>query len=248
MTVAAGGKSILDRLFMSQQAVLRAALAGARSAIDHPTLKGDASELHWHDMLTTHLPRRYRVTKGVVVDSLGAKSDAIDLIIHDAHFCPLLLESAGTSFVPAESVYAVLEVKQAVGAKEIAYAGKKALSVRQLHRTSAAIIDRGEARAARSLPPILAGVLGLETEWADGLGIAFHHAMSELPEKETLDMGCFLNSGAFLREANGSPELKVSPEGIALVAFFLGLVARLQLLGTVPAIDWASYLAAVLEP
>lgn len=235
----------LKTLFLGHQDMLQADLNQARKSVGHPTLKGDASEGSWRSMLDRHLPRRYRVCRGVVVDSEGRQSEALDVIVHDAHFCPLLLNRDETCFIPAESVYAVFEAKQVLTKGDIEYAGKKVASVRDLHRTSAPIIDRGQTRPPREAPSILGGVLALEADWADGLGAAFRKAVGDLPTSHRLDLGCALTAGAFEMPA-ASNELKVYPSDTSLVAFFVRLVARLQLMGTIPAIDWGRYEAGLV--
>jgi hypothetical protein len=233
---------VLRRLFLGHQQQLRAALGADREAIDHPGLKGGASEEHWRTVLATYLPRRYRVTTGVVVDWSGGQSHQIDIIIHDAHFCPRFLDHGGTSFVPAESVYAVLEAKQTVNAGYLGAAAEKAESVRRLRRTSAPIVERGEKRSARDLPPILAGVVALASDWAGGLGRAFQDHLASHTGDRALDIGCALHAGAFeVPEGQGPDQVEVFAAETALVMFFLALVRRLQRLGTVPAIDWSMY-------
>jgi hypothetical protein len=244
MTDSTAKPEVLRSLFLGHQATLQAELIQARTAIEHPTMKGDASEDSWREMLAHHLPRRYRVCRGVVVDSRGEQSDAIDVIIHDAHFCPLFLDRAGSCFVPAESVYAIFETKQALTASEVQYAGEKAESVRRLYRTSAPIVDRGESRPPRPVPPILAGIVGLRAEWADGLGVAFKRSLSRLDADQCLDLGCALANGAFERD-DQSGEITLFPSETALVSFFLRLVDRLQQVGTVPAISWEAYSASL---
>ncbi len=232
----------LRELFRGHQATLEAALRRARSAIPHPTLKGDTSEGHWREMLEKHLPRRYRACKGLVVDSRNGVSDQMDIIIHDAHYCPLFLAEGGVHFVPAESVYAVFEVKQELNAGYVRSAAQKVASVRQLLRTSAPIPERGAVQPPRPLPPILGGVLALTTGWVSGLGDEFRAVLHELSAPETLDLGCVLEAGAFeTPEATGQRIVQVFPQDAALLAFFLRLIHRLQALGTVPAIDWAAY-------
>ena len=239
--------TVLHRLLLGHQSTLRAELERAREGIPHATLKGNASEEEWRRMLDRHLPRRYRVCTGQVVDSRGACSDQIDVIVHDAHYCPLFLEAGGSCFVPAESVYAVFEVKQALTADYVSAAGRKAASVRRLHRTSAPILERGVEQAARDIPPVLAGVMTLAATWADGLGEGFRAAVRKLNPKERLDIGCALTVGAFEVMPGDDPgHPVVYPADAALVTFFLRLVHRLQLLGTVPAIEWGAYVEATL--
>src|SRR6185312_16913070 len=96
----------LRELFLQLQKVMIAQLTATRATLPHPGNKGDATETHWTDMLTTHLPQRYNVRKARVIDHTGALSDAIDVVIFDAQYCPLILEDGDACYVPAESVYA----------------------------------------------------------------------------------------------------------------------------------------------
>lgn len=242
-------ESVLPRLFLEHQRVLRSALDLPRSAIDHSTSKGDVSEAQWRNMLSKYLPQRYRVCKGHVVDSKGGTSQQIDVIIHDAHYCPRFLDEEALCFVPAESVYAVFEVKQELSARYVTEAGGRVASVRSLFRTSAPIIDCGVVKPARPLTPILGGVLALASSWTDGLGESFKEALANLQLDEKLDMGCVIAAGAFeLSEADSGPELLIAPADAALVTFFLRLVHRLQAIGTIPAIQWPAYIQCALPP
>jgi hypothetical protein len=238
--------AVLQQLFRGHQEVLQAELTLARQAIGHPTLKGDASESSWGTMLSRHLPRRYRACRGVVVDSAGGVSDQIDIIVHDAQYCPLFNESANACFVPAESVYGVFEVKQEIPAAYVAEAGRKVASVRRLRRTSAPIVDRGLEREARVVSPILGGILALEATWTDGFGESFKTAMSQLDSERQLDIGCAVTAGYFELPTGAAPdELVTCGAELAVARFFLRLVHRLQRLGTVSAIDWTAYAAAL---
>ena len=237
-------RPVLVRLFLEHQRALTAALELARGAIDHPTSKGDASEAQWRKMLAKHLPQRYRVSKGQVVDSRGRISEQIDVIIHDAHYCPVFLLEAGTCLVPAESVYAVFEAKQQLTAAYVLAAARKAGSVRKLFRTSGVILDRGVEKPGRPLTEILAGVLALRSGWVDGLDSGFRTALAKLDREKRLDLGCVLGAGAFELSAKG--QLSIAGREGALVTFFLRLVHRLQALGTIPAIEWPPYILAAL--
>lgn len=237
---------VLPRLFKQHQSALLAALELAR-AVDHPTSKGDVSEAQWRSMLAKYLPQRYRVSKGQVVDSRGETSQQIDIIIHDAHYCPLFLEEGDITFVPAESVYAAFEVKQELTTASMEYAGGKAASVRRLFRTSAPILDRGEKRPPRPPTEILTGVLATATDWRDGLGESFRAAFEGLGVDEELNLGCVLGVGAFELQ-DPDDQLVVAGPDEALVTFFLRLVHRLQAIGTVVAIDWPSYIRAAVPP
>ena len=103
--------------------------------------KGDASEDVWLELLADHLPHRYRVAKGIIIDADGRESHYIDIIVYDRRYTPLVFNQNGTIYIPAESVYAVLEAKQDLTRANIIYAGKKAASVRRLRRTVGRIVD-----------------------------------------------------------------------------------------------------------
>jgi len=114
-------------------------------------------------VLGNYLPDRYRADKAFVLDSRGEISNEIDVVIYDKQYSPLLFRQDGVLYVPAESVYAVLEVKQELTRNYIKYAGKKAASVRRLHRTSASIIHLGGRSPGKRPFDILAGVVSLDS-------------------------------------------------------------------------------------
>lgn len=173
---------------------------------------------------------------GFVIDSLGIRSEQIDLVIFDRHFTPTLLDQQKHRYIPAEAVYAVFECKPHLDKNYIEYAGQKAASVRKLHRTSVSITHAGGTFAARPPFPILAGIVAPKASWADGLGVSFKNALPA--GDDVLDCGCALEHGTF-DSFDGS--LQVVPTEGALIYFLFRMLAKLQSLGTVPTIDWGAY-------
>ena len=129
----------IKEIFSGLQDQMEAKLTFNKKILTHPVSKGDASELEWLDMLSTYLPKRYCVSKAHVIDHEGSVSDQIDIVIYDRHYSPFILQQNGATYIPAESVYVVIEVKPTIDASTIKYASQKALSVRRLKRTSAKI-------------------------------------------------------------------------------------------------------------
>ncbi|HEY0557803.1 MAG TPA: DUF6602 domain-containing protein, partial [Thermoanaerobaculia bacterium] len=125
----------LRKLFLSLQEQLAARLQTNRAMLDHPGAKGSATEESWREMLGEYLPKRYCVSKAFVIDAEGTRSDEIDLVIYDRQYSPFLLKQDGAIFIPAESVYGVLEIKQSLTGRDVTYAIEKAASVRRLRRT-----------------------------------------------------------------------------------------------------------------
>ena len=115
----------MPQLFLGLQKQMIVQLSANRENIVHPGTKGDASELSWIEMLQNYLPQRYQVRKAFVLDSTGELSEQIDIVIFDRHYSPFLFNQDGALYVPAESVYAVIEVKQDLNKEQIEYAGSK---------------------------------------------------------------------------------------------------------------------------
>jgi hypothetical protein len=234
----------LHDTLLRKQDVLVASLGGLRSALKHKGGRGDAREGEWREVIDEFLPRRYCVAgKTEVIDYLGNTSQQQDLVIYDRHFCPLFFEEHGLTRVPAESVFAVFEVKPALDKGVIDYAMEKAASVRALERTNVEITDRGERKPAREEFEIVAGVLSLYSEWNPPFGDAFENALKYEDEDRRLHLGCALEHGAFevvYDDKAGTSEIEAASEG-ALMFFLLRLFARLQLIGSPMAIDLKAY-------
>jgi len=232
----------LQELFGELQAELLAKLNVGR-AITHPTTKGDDTEINWLDMLQS-LPSRYVVERGFVVDSEGSISQQIDAIIYDRYYSPLILKRDSTIYVPAESVYAVLEVKQELSKDTLEYAGTKAKSVRELKRISAPIrqID-GSLRRKDNLPPILAGILTTRSSWNPPFGTSFDDVLNGLDTSSKIDLGIALENGSFdcTYSESGEVSTRSSEVDASLISFFINLTKQLQLLGNAPGIDLDAY-------
>lgn len=217
-----------------------------RRRIPHPTLKGDEGELLWLRVLSDHLPRRYAVRRGIVVDSRGARSDAIDLIVYDPQYTPVFLAQDEHAYVFAEAVYAVFEVKYELTAAHITYAADKAASVRRLHRTNATIPHAGgEIREPR--PPFtqIAGLLTLSHGW-QALEPKVREHVHECVDERDLDFVMCLQGGLLESSAlPPGPPATFESGPATFVQFLYGLLHRLQRLATVPAVDWTQYRARV---
>ena len=111
-----------------QKEMLQKLQTGAFSVI-HPGTKGDNTEANWIKWFQEYLPERYKVDKAIIIDSSGKQSQQIDLVIYDAQYSYLVFHQGDTKLIPAESVYAVFEVKQELNKEYIEAAGEKAKSV-----------------------------------------------------------------------------------------------------------------------
>jgi hypothetical protein len=214
-------------------------LAISRKSFGHPGTKGDASESVWLELLQTYLPMRYQAQTAHVVDSKGAFSQQMDVVVFDRQYSPFIFRFQGQIIIPAESVYAVFEAKQAINAAQVEYAREKVASVRRLHRTSLPIPHAGGTYPAKPLPKILGGLLTFESDWNPGLGQPLLDALAADPEEERLDLGCVAAHGLFSCDDTGCHS--IGPIGKPATAFLFELIARLQMSATVPMIDVRAY-------
>lgn len=237
----------LPDAFRAKQEQLLASLRMGE-VINHPTTKGDDSELNWVGMLSGLLPHRYGVTKAHVIDSHGNESLQLDVVIHDRFYSPLLFDLGGTRYVPAESVYAVFEVKQDLTRDHMIEASDKVESVRTLHRTSDYIPNQFNIEIQKDLRTFtaLGGILAGRSSWSPPLGDAFTKAIEDNTGNRALDLGCALTAGAFdVFWHEITPTIETGDSDRSLIQFAMRLLRRLQLLGTVPAIDYTAYENAI---
>ncbi len=238
------GSIDVAQLFLSLQKQMEARFETTRRSVPHDPTKGAAAEKNWLRLLNDYLPERYRADSAFVVDHGGQLSEQIDVVIYDRQYSPLIFHQDNVLYVPAESVYAVFDSKHQLNSTAVLQAAEKAESVRRLKRTTAPIRYAAGTYKPRALFEITAGVLCLESWWADGVGESLTKVLNELSTAGMLDLGCAVRSGAF--EATLMKrriEVETSTKENALIFFFVRLLHRLQRVGTVPAIDIRKYAA-----
>jgi hypothetical protein len=245
----ADSKVSLKHLFVSLQRQMAAQLATNRECIVHEGEKGDASEDCWRAMLETYLPKRYGVTSAFVVDCRGNCSEQIDIVVFDRQYSPFIFNQNGVSYIPAESVYAVMEAKQEISKGTIEYAAEKAASVRRLTRTNAVFNTASGVTRKPFLFDIASGIVALGSSWAPPLGDAFDDVIrtAARADGQRIDFGCSIEGGAFnvTYEQYKDPAIEKSSKELSLVTFFWQFVARLQAQGTASAIEVSEYFKAL---
>lgn len=215
-------------------------LETVRKSFGHPGTKGDASEAVWLKLFDTYLPQRYQAATAHVVDSHGVFSEQIDVVIFDRQYSPFIFHYEGQTIIPAESVYAVFEAKQAINAAQVEYAQKKTASVRRLHRTSLPIPYAKGTYPPKPLIPIYGGLLTFESDWSPGMGQPLLDALNKPDAEHRLDLGCVAAHGYFNFDA-ASDRYELHQGGKPATAFLFKLISQLQFSGTVPMIDVQAY-------
>lgn len=237
----------IGQLLHRKQTLLRAKL-GLSDVVDHPTARGDIKEYNWLDLFQDFFPNRYRISRGAfIIDSRGRQSSEIDLVVHDNYFHPELFSEGQRRLIPAESVYAVLEIKPELTKRNIEYAVEKAKQVRSLHRTNGRVVHAGgviEKEQTREPLWITAGILTSSCGWREPFGRSLTRALDQAPELGRLDVGYCVEQGAF-EASYGETGVEIDssvPEN-GLLFFLTRTFARIQGAGSVPVIDLTEYVA-----
>lgn len=212
------------------------------ASVSHSATRGAGHEQIWGRWLERYLPTRYSVGTGFVIDSKGQQSLQQDIILFDRQYSPLLLNKDGILFVPAEAVYAIIEVKSNLGNAELKDAAKKIASVKALSRAPAQpVIHAGGVFAARARNVIRGYVAASSSAWlTKTLSRGIATVAKATPE--VIDGGCILDRGGFSIEyVGGSPTVRVAPASESLFGFMSLLVEDLKAVGTTPPWDLGTY-------
>lgn len=243
-------KTDLSTLYAEMQLEMLQKLRTGAFPLVHSGTKGDNTEANWIEWFRAYLPERYKVDKAIIIDSTGKESDQVDLVIYDAQYSYLVFHQGDTKLIPAESVYAVFEVKQELNKEYIECAGNKAKSVRSLYRTSARIKHAGGDYDPKPLHEILAGVLTTRSAWVSPIASNVAKYVLARGHEDRLDFVCSISDNTFVIDHNTfvnqydeaqTPSIRFCEKDDSLVFLLLNLLRRLQDIGTVPAIDFSKY-------
>lgn len=201
----------------------------------HSPSKGDITEEQWREFFCKYLPKRYSCDKAFIIDHKGNISDQIDIVIYDEHFSPFIFNQNSMKYIPAESVYAIFEVKPKLSKENFKYAQQKAKSVRKLLRTTATVISNGEPKIGRKPTHIIAGMLTTKQAWEKTL----ISQKADINSFEFLDIGCCVAGKSWVW--NQDKYVLSKKQKDSLLTFFMKLLEMLQQQGTVPAMEINKY-------
>lgn len=160
----------LGRIMSATADMMHAEIRRIRASFDHSGIVGTALEEVVAKFLNDQLPISLRAVAGKVVDSAGARSRQVDVIIYDTSRTPVLFASSqGTQhLVPCEGVVAVIEVKARLTRAELLKSITHCVSVKQLNREAylPTSITREHALYGRSwlVPPIYYTIFAFESD------------------------------------------------------------------------------------
>lgn len=184
----------------------------ARSAVQHPGLKGASFEEVFRTFLRQYLPKSLDISFGVLVDANGNDSRQIDVIISDAAKTPIFYKSGDVRVIPVECAYTAIEVKACLNSSELDSVFENMRSVRRLEKKayfkSTGVIKYRDKLYGKEweIWPVNYFVFVFDSVGLESLAsyIDQTHKAEHLPEWSRIDMVCVLDKGVILnRLSNG---------------------------------------------
>jgi len=212
--------------------------------VKHALTKGEFRESEVADAFRPHLPRRWELSSGVVVNPLGEQSQQQDLIISDTFFVPPFVASGGIGVHPVETVSGVFEVKSRGTTADIRDGVQKVASVKALSSdepTGVRLAKPGAIEFREDVVKPFGAIVCLASEAsADSLVNAYLESLAELPTVHrpnallVLDLVTALwargqNEHSFFTRPDGAERLMQWDVGSdSLFLFYLVLLAALR--------------------
>lgn len=144
---------------------LRARFEANRAMGRHLWERGLRNEEILIEFLREHLPARFGVSRGEIMDSKGGVARQIDVVIYDAHHAPLFDRTDSSRVFASECVYAVIEVKANLHTAELERAMAVVSSVKALDRSAVVDVHGGHRRyhGPKGNPAPFAAVFALKS-------------------------------------------------------------------------------------
>ena len=166
------------------------------STVPHNALKGGEAEELVRRFLRSRLPQRFGVGAGFIIDQADGVSKQTDVVIYDAHNCPVYRASDTASIFPSNNVAAVVEVKSQLTTDELRRGFENIVAAKSLKKHGPPD-DIGPLRTQTygcifafdskiSLPKILDGYSGLTNEH----GIGLHPDLILVLDRAVFSLAC----------------------------------------------------------
>lgn len=133
------------------------------SVVPHALLKGNQAEALVKAFLKAHLPKRFAVGSGFIIDSRDQISKQTDVIIYDALNCPVYRASEDAAIIPADNVAAVIEVKANLDKERLTEAAENCRAVKNLVKTKNPFGKERDKEDGPSLSQTFFAVFGFQS-------------------------------------------------------------------------------------
>jgi hypothetical protein len=128
-------------IFREASKKLRQDLERAQN-IPHEGEKGRTVENYLKMFLKEHLPKRFDVSSGFILDQQDNVSGQTDVIVYDASNCPVLETFEDNLIIPSDNTAAVIEVKSNLTQKDIEDAADKIAAIKSLGKSKIESLPR----------------------------------------------------------------------------------------------------------
>ncbi len=109
------------------------------AVVPHNAVKGHEAEQLIRKFLEEHIPKRFSVGSGFILDPKGEVSRQTDVIIYDAYNCPVYRASEEAAIFPSNNVAVAIEVKSNLDKESLTDAWKKIESIKSLSKHKAEV-------------------------------------------------------------------------------------------------------------
>lgn len=153
------------------------------------SIRGDERAAGLANFLRDHLPERFSVTKGEVIDFRDERTGQLDLIIYDSHTTAPVTKGEENFLIPAEALYAVVEVKTTLTGDELVTCYRAAGKLRALRPFKAQFVPpRAEGAAADRNPRCMYAVFSYFSNLGEENWVKKEHDRAiEAAKQEGLD-------------------------------------------------------------
>lgn len=180
---------MLKEEFESISQMMSISFRKTTSMIDHPGEKGTSRENALIKYLRPHIPDKYEMSEGIIVDSQDHQSKQVDVIIHDKNTTPFLQDTSLSKIIPIECVYSVIEVKSLLTKDTLEQSIKNIQSVRSLYKNTIC----GDPSPTLGFVFAYDSDSSLETIYGNYLLLT-----EEVPYDQRITCICILNKGLIL--------------------------------------------------
>lgn len=206
----------------------------------HNGEKGERRENAVAGVMERFLPRKFRIATGEVVSVKGVTSRQIDILIYDCLHSPVLCDARDTKIVPAESVYAAIEVKPNLNRLNDLHAALDNIrSTKSLPRNAILPSHGGHHHyhGPSENPPVYGAIITYGEHWdAKRLGDEMASYCSRWPREHWVDQICVCDDANVLYAVSkdggvricrpfwthdGVPQLCLQKTGSIAFGFFL---------------------------
>lgn len=184
---------------------LELSLQKVRAGVNHNLSTGQSLEEAVRVFLRKHLPTNVSVAQGQIIDSTGAISKQLDVILYDPQATPILYtsEEEGHRLVPVEGVLGVVEVKTNLTASMIPGIIENMQSVKNMQKTAyhrpltPPFISETYNMYGQELDsfPVIYSLFAFESSSFENLIPDFRLLNDTLAPSDRIDHACLLDKG-----------------------------------------------------